>query len=227
MRIRCLQHVPFENAGAIADWARAEGHDWATVPVWEAALPTPDRFDWLIVMGGPMSVHDVARYPWLEAEQALLREALDRGRRVLGICLGAQLLATALGGVVSAARTPEIGWWPIAVTVAGADCPVTGWPPELTVFHWHGEQFDLPPGATSLARSEACPHQGFHLGPRVVGLQFHLEMLPQGIERLATACSDDLVPGPFVQQRERLAGTPAQRRQALAALHRLLGAMAT
>lgn len=226
MRIRCLQNVPFEGAGAIADWACAQGHDWASIPVWEAALPTPAQFDWLVVMGGPMSVHDVARHPWLEAEQALLHEAVNQGRRVLGICLGAQLLATALGGAVSAARTPEIGWWPIEVSAAGADSPVAAWPAALSVFHWHGEQFDLPPGATSLARSQACPHQGFHLGARVVGLQFHLEMLPAGIERLATACSEDLVPGPFVQTRDNLVGAPAQRRQALAALHQLLGAMA-
>lgn len=226
MRIRCLQHVPFENAGAIEDWARAHGHDWASVPVWEAALPTPAQFDWLIVMGGPMSVYDAAHHPWLDAERALLREAVDRGRRVLGICLGAQLLAEALGGVVSPARTPEIGWWPIEVTAAGADSPVAGWPAEMVVFHWHSEQFSLPPGATGLARSEACPQQGFHLGTHVVGLQFHLEMLPAGIDRLAAACSEDLVPGPFVQPRARLAGVPAQRHRALAALHQLLAAMA-
>ncbi len=117
MRIHSLQHVPFEGLGSIEAWARDRGHSLTVTRFWAGdALPPPGALDWLIVMGGPMSVHDEAERSWLKAEKRFLRAALDAGKRVLGICLGAQLLAEAMGARIARARAKEIGWFPVTLT---------------------------------------------------------------------------------------------------------------
>ncbi len=210
MRVHCLQHVPFEGLGSLGPWLEARGDRLTTTRFFEdARLPAADAVDWVIALGGPMSVNDEDRLPWLSAEKAFLREALALGRRILGICLGAQLLASACGAKVTRNREREIGWFPVSRTPEAAAHPVLGaLPPRLEVFHWHGETFELPEGALHGARSAACENQAFALGPRAVGLQFHLETTPEAAHALAVQCADELVPGAWVQTPEAMLADP-------------------
>jgi GMP synthase-like glutamine amidotransferase len=212
MHIQCLQHVPFEGPCGIGGWAAARGHRLAVTPLYAGVVPPrPADFDWLVVMGGPMGVGDEAQYPWLAAEKVLIREAIAAGKTVVGVCLGAQLIAEVLGGRVYRNREREIGWMPIQLTEAGRASPLFGFlPPVLPVFHWHGDTFDLPPGAVHLARSDACEHQAFLVGGRALGLQFHLESTAASVAGLCAECADELRPGPYVQTaRQMLAVGPA------------------
>jgi GMP synthase-like glutamine amidotransferase len=201
MRLYVIQHIAFEGPGAIAEWARERGHSMATTEQFEGGrLPKLDEFDFLVVMGGPMSANDDAKIPWLAAEKQLIAEALQRQKAILGVCLGAQLLAQVLGARVYRNREKEIGWFPIRLTPkAGGSGLFAGLPEELTVLHWHGETFDLPKGALHLAESDLCLNQAFELDGRVLGLQFHLEVQPQGLEKLIENSAADLEPGPAVQ----------------------------
>ncbi|HMO52715.1 MAG TPA: type 1 glutamine amidotransferase [Kiritimatiellia bacterium] len=199
-----LQHVSFEGPALIADLLAARGWGKRVVPLYKGApLPGVSDFDLLVVMGGPMSVNDEAEFPWLVAEKSLIREAIAADKAILGVCLGAQLIASALGARVYANAQKEIGWWPIepvAPNVAG----VFAFPPNLTVFHWHGETFDLPEGAVHLARSVACEHQAFQIGHRIIGLQFHLETTPESARLLIDNARHELAPAPFVQTESEL-----------------------
>jgi GMP synthase (glutamine-hydrolysing) len=208
MRLHVLQHVSFERPGSIGDWARDRGHDVTVTRLWEGdPLPTAGGFDRLVVMGGPMSVHDEPRLPWLAEEKRFLRGALERGARVLGICLGAQLLAEALGGRVVPARAKEIGWFPVALTPAAAAVPAfAGLPERWEVFHWHGETFDLPPGAVRLAGTEACPNQAFAHGRNVLALQFHPEATRHTVEALVEHAGHEIVDGPHIQSAPEMLG---------------------
>lgn len=185
-------------------------------------LPDPGAADLIIAMGGPMSVNDEERLPWLRPEKAFLREAIRRGTAVLGICLGAQLIASALGARVYPNTRKEIGWFPIE----GLESPGEAFrfPRQATVFHWHGETFDLPPGAVHLARSAACVNQAFQVGANVVGLQFHLEMTPESVDRILRHCRGEIVPGPHVQTESEMRGAPASTYQFA---NRLMGDLLT
>ena len=211
MRIQCLQHVPFEGPFGVADWADARGHTLAETPLYDGAEPPGQAaFDWLVIMGGPMGVGDTAEYPWLAAEQAFIRQSIDAGKTLVGVCLGAQLIAAALGARVYRNAHKEIGWLPIELTPDGQVSELFGWlPRSLQVFHWHGDTFDLPAGALLLAGSAACAHQAFLYDGRVLGLQFHLESTPESVAGITAVCADELVPGPYVQETARiLAATP-------------------
>ena len=209
MNIHCIQHVPFEGPGSIAPWADSGGHRLAITRLHAGeTLPEVEEVDLLVVLGGPMSVNDDARYPWLSEEKRYLNRVLARGISTLGICLGAQLLASVLGARVFANAQREIGWFPVEATPAATTSPLfAAFPPALPVFHWHGETFDLPSGATHLARSAACEHQAFSYGETVLGLQFHLETTPAAVADLISNCRDELQPGPYVQREEELRGS--------------------
>ena len=225
MLIHCLQHVPFEGPFGIADWAAARGHSLRVTPLYAAAAP-PELagFDWLVIMGGPMGVGDEARYPWLAVEKDLIRRSIAAGKILVGVCLGAQLLAEALGARVYPHREKEIGWMPITLTPAGQASPVFGFLPlSLPVFHWHGDTFDPPAGAVQLARSAACEQQAFLYEGRVLGLQFHLESTPESVAGICAACADELVPGPHGQTAaQMLTATPEDYARLKAALFGIL-----
>ena len=198
MNVQVLQHVPFEGIGSIERWlADRDAHTRYTRFYESSELPDPRQVDLVIAMGGPMSVNDEREHPWLASEKEFIRQSIGLGLPVIGICLGAQLIANALGARVYPGRHTEIGWFPVEAVAADGD--VFQLPDGLTAFHWHGETFDLPDGAVGLAKSEACDNQAFQIGRNVVGLQFHLETTPRSAAQLLQHCGHELVPGEFVQ----------------------------
>jgi len=210
MKVQVLQHAPFEGLGSIAPWLERHSADVRLVRLFAGdPIPPVDHVDLLIAMGGPMSVNDEADFPWLRAGKALVRDAMAAGLPVLGVCLGAQLIASACGARVYRNASREIGWFPIQAVPNAT--PAFGFPPEMSVFHWHGETFDLPAGAMHLARSEGCEHQAFQIGRTVIGLQFHLEMTEEGVAALIDNCRAELVPDRYVQTEEELRAAPTSR----------------
>ncbi|MBM5811933.1 MAG: type 1 glutamine amidotransferase [Gammaproteobacteria bacterium] len=217
-RAHCLQHVPFEGPGSIGPWLAAAGYELTTTRLWEApVLPDPCEPDFIVAMGGPMSVNDEAELPWLVAEKRFVREAIAAGKPVLGVCLGAQLIASALGASVYRNPEREIGWFDVQGVDPGAGASFR-FPPSSRVFHWHGETFDLPPGAIRLARSAACGNQAFQFGRSVIGLQFHLETTPESARALIGNCRTELQPATWVQSEAELLATPPAAYRAINAL---------
>lgn len=204
MRVHYLQHVPFEGLGSIAPWLKAAGYQVSATKLYESTmLPSQDKFDLLIIMGGPMSVNDEDRFPWLRTEKQFIRHSIESGKAVLGICLGAQLIASALGESVFPNRRKEIGWFPVSGEMTAKES-VFRFPASMEVFHWHGETFDLPEGAQLLASSEACQNQAFQFGRAVIGLQFHLETTPESAQAIVTNCREELLPSKYVQPEAKI-----------------------
>ena len=210
MRAHYFQHVPFEGLGSIEPWLKKSGFEITSTRFYESAkLPDLKTIDLLIVMGGPMSVNDEDRFPWLVAEKQFISNAIAKSKPVLGICLGAQLIANALGAGVYPNKVKEIGWFPIQ-GIESNDQSIFEFPESINVFHWHGETFDLPSGATLLAKSAVCEHQAFQFGKSVMALQFHLETTSVAAQALVTNCRDELIPVPFIQtEKEILSANPA------------------
>lgn len=241
MHIHWFQHVPFEGLGLIEPWLRARGHRITTTRFYAGELPGLDAAscDWLIVMGGPMNIYQHRYHPWLRDEKLAIRACIESGARVLGICLGAQLIADVLGGRVYQNPECEIGWMPIRANPESATHPLAFPAGESEVFHWHGDTFDLPPGAVLLASSETCRNQAFALGPvsgpahgsaRIIGLQFHLEMDESAIRNICQNCADELPPNvtasPSIHTAESILNrTHSLVPNATALLHHLLDRM--
>jgi GMP synthase-like glutamine amidotransferase len=206
MRIHYLQHVPFEDMAMIESWAQEKGHDISKTLLFEdEALPELEKFDWLVIMGGPMNIYEDDKYPWLAAEKIFIRGAIEDGKVVLGICLGAQLIADVLGGKVKRNDRREIGWHPVSLTPEGSRSEFFGVLPEKFVaLQWHGDTFEIPPGAAWTAKSEVCENQAFQCG-KAIGLQFHLESSMESIGDLIKNCSDELSGGgDYVQSEEEI-----------------------
>lgn len=208
MKLHYIQHVPFETLGLIEAWAREKDHTVTGTKVFEqAAFPALGDFDLAVVLGGPMGVYDERLYPWLSAEKAWIAAAIRQKKPLLGICLGAQLIAEAIGGKVRQNYYREIGWFPVELTEAAKQSRAfRGFPDRFMPFHWHGDTFELPDRAMRTASSKGCPNQAFVYEDYVVGLQFHLEMDEAGIGRMLKHGKDDLVQGAYVQKPEEMAG---------------------
>ena len=206
MQILSLMHVPFEDAANLGVWAAQRGHTVEAVHVYAGqALPAAGDVDGVFVMGGPMNIYEQAEHPWLAAEKCLLAECVEAGKILLGVCLGAQLLADVLGGKVMQNAQKEIGWYEVTRTEAAGRSPLADVLPErFWAFHWHGDTFAIPPGATLLASSQACANQAFLYGDRILGLQFHLEYTADSIEKMLTHCADELTDGPHIQPATRI-----------------------
>lgn len=204
MRMHYLQHAEFEPPAAILDWAHDREYAVTASHLYRGdPLPSVDSFDLLVIMGGPMSVTEENIYPWLIGEKELVRQAVRAGKAVLGVCLGAQMIAAALGARVYRAAEKEIGWFPVrrvAATGVGAELPE-----EFVPLHWHGETFDLPPGAVRLAETAAVPNQAFQVGVRVLGLQFHLEATAESVAALVKNCAGEINIGKYQQPAEQIA----------------------
>lgn len=211
MRVHYLQHVSFEGLGSIAAWCSRSSYSVSQTKLYNAeTLPQADEVDLLIILGGPMSVNDERLFPWLVEEKRFIARVIELGKPVLGICLGAQLIACALGARVYRNAAKEIGWFPVRA-VTGLEDSLFAFPNEIEVFHWHGETFDLPNGARLLASSEGCRNQAFQYGHKIVGLQFHLETTPDLLKSLVNNCGDELVDAPFIQSEDALLSTPMDR----------------
>lgn len=186
-KVWVLQHHPAENLGAIADALESAALAWQYVRVFDGhPLPADMKgAGGLIVMGGPEAVYQLDRYPYLRAEMALIESALKAGRPVLGVCLGSQLLAAALGADVRRAAHKEIGWYPVRLRAeAKDDRLLRGLPAEFVACHWHSDIFDLPAGAVALASSELTELQAFRHGDNAWGLLFHAEMTERVVAAL-------------------------------------------
>ena len=201
MRLHYFQHVSFEGLGSIEPWAKGMAYEITSTRLFaKDPFPNLDDIDWLIIMGGPMGIYEEDKYPWLSAEKHYIEQAVEQGKVVLGICLGAQLIADVLGAKVYPNKYKEIGWFPIQKTHETAESRLADFlPKEINAFHWHGDTFDIPTGAIHVAKSAACENQGFIYDDHVVALQFHLETMEQGAKALIANCEDDIIEGPFVQ----------------------------
>lgn len=207
MKVHVLQHAPFEGLASIAPaLAKRQAVISSTRFFENTALPPLQGLDLIIAMGGPMSVNDEAELPWLREEKHFIREAVQSGMPVLGVCLGAQLIASALGAPVYRNHQKEIGWFPVEAVYADGDR--FSFPEKLQAFHWHGETFDLPPGAAQLARSAACENQAFQVGRRTLALQFHLEVTPGAVRAFTDNCGAELQPAPSIQTAAELLSAP-------------------
>ncbi len=206
MKIHVLQHVPFENPGTILDWAKERHFSLGFTRFYvRDKLPEQDDFDLLIIMGGPMNLADTIKHPWLEQEKAFLKKTLASGKKMLGICLGAQLLAEILGTEVYPNDQKEIGWFPLQKNkTSGHEILNLFKEKNLFAFHWHGDTFDLPEDARLLFSSEAARNQAFVWKDRIFALQFHWEVKPKNVQLLLKNSVADLTDGPFVQQPEEM-----------------------
>ena len=195
MKVYALQHVATEPLGIIADALQARGVSAQYVRPYagEAVPRSLDDAAGLVVMGGPMGVYQQDEFPFLRDEIRLIERALGDGKPALGVCLGSQLLAAALGAEVRKGERKEIGWFAVSLTGEGRRDPLfANAPPRFTAYHWHGDVFDLPRGAAGLASSEQTRHQAFRFGANVYGLLFHLEATPQIVADMVTAFADEL-----------------------------------
>lgn len=187
IRIHALYHVDFEELSFIEQWADNRGHRITVTRFYENdPLPAQDSFDWLVVMGGPMSIHDESDFQWLADEKSFIQQSINDGKTVIGVCLGAQLIADSLGAKVAPSGIKEVGWLPIQLTEQGLAHPLLADLPrnKFTVFHWHGDGFECPKGATPIATSHTWANQGFiyqtpkhaELDTWVIGWQCHFEV---------------------------------------------------
>ena len=206
MRIHWLQHLPFEGLGSMGTYFRQNGDQSTSTHFYlDQPLPAIDDFDWLVIMGGFMSAYDDAKYSWLTPEKQFIRKAIDSGKVVIGVCLGAQLISACLGAKVYKNKYKEIGWFDITGTKEAqdtilADCLRQ----KLKVFHWHGDTFELPKGASLLASSAACKNQGFMIDSRVIGFQFHLETTFKTAKDLIEHCGNELDGSQYIQSEKEI-----------------------
>ena len=206
VNVHYFQHAESEGPGQIGLWATARGHTLSATR-WDLGGHAPDlaAVDFLVVMGGAMNIYEYRACPWLRDEKEAIQAALARGLPVLGICLGAQLIADVLGAKIYQNPEFELGWYPVRMSGAALATPgFTHFPAEFTPFHWHGDTFDLPPGATLLAGSDLCPRQAFASGPRVVGLQFHPEVTAESVRAFIDSEPQGLPSGRYVQTPEQI-----------------------
>ncbi len=206
LHIHYFQHVPFEDLGYIEIWCREQGHLLSSTKWFEnGSLPELFDIDWLIVMGGPMGVYDNDEFKWLDIEKQYIKQCIDAGKIVIGICLGAQLIASALGAKVYPNKEKEIGWFPVQLTETGKRSPwFNDFPNTFTVLHWHGDTFDLPEGAELLVKTNACVNQAFSWQTNVLALQFHFETTAPSLKNMIKNCGHELVEGDYIQSQADL-----------------------
>jgi GMP synthase-like glutamine amidotransferase len=224
MRIHYFQHVPFEGLGNIEDWIRTKNYEISATHFYAGdSLPKLSEIDLLIIMGGPMGAYDDKKYPWLAAEKKFIEAAIQAGKKVLGICLGAQLIASVLGAKVYPHIHKEIGWFPLRLTDEGREAEVfKGFSPELPAFHWHGDTFSFPAGAARLAETAACRNQAFSYGNDVIGLQFHLDVTRESVKQLIENCEAELVSAPYIQMPQQLLSSADEFEEIRKYMHKLL-----
>ncbi|MDH4200378.1 MAG: type 1 glutamine amidotransferase [Spirochaetia bacterium] len=200
MNFYCLTHVPFEGPENIQNWAWEHHHNFVTAKSYEYEFPDINSFDVLVSMGGPMSANDDSIYPWLVEEKKLIEKAISHNKKFIGICLGAQIAANVLGAQVKPNYEKEIGWFDVELTAEGrSHCKLVNVPDTFSVFHWHGETFDIPHKAIHLMQSAGCTNQGFIYNECVLGLQFHIELTSDGLITMMENSLEDMTSGKYIQ----------------------------
>ena len=204
MEILVFQHHPLEGLGTIQHWLDNHQASITYHKFFEDhSIPNIDDYDGLIIMGGPMSVNDEDEHPWITDAVKTIKRAIDGNKKVLGICLGAQLIAKSLGAIVKPNQHREIGLHPIS-PVKTSNTDVFNFPNPLNVIHWHSQTFDIPINANHIAQSKACSNQGFQIGKNVIGLQFHLELDKDSLKSLVQEFKDQLIQDQYVHNEGRI-----------------------
>lgn len=201
MRAHILQHTASTTPGTTIEWLESENIPFAITQFFKAdpKIPSLDSFDYLIICGGEMNVDEEDKYPWLRLEKKFIKSALEKNKKVVGLCLGGQLMAEALGAQVGKHKTWEVGWWPIELNLPASlkISPLN----ILTPFQFHGYSFETPKGAQCFANSKACENQAFLWGQNAIGFQFH----PESTKAWVIECSQEKLPsGPFVQSQQQM-----------------------
>jgi len=206
MHIHYFQHDHFEDLGYIGDWALAQGFSTSVTRFdLNPVLPEDHEYDWLVVLGGKMGVNDSAEYTWIDAEIKFIEQAVKLGKIVIGICLGSQLVASALRAKVFRNTEPEMGFWPVKVTDdARQDHVFKHFPNELTVMHMHFDTFELPADAVNMANSKITNCQAFRYGKNVFAFQFHFEVTPSNVDVFIKETAQEYVEGQFSQLPEEI-----------------------
>lgn len=206
INIHTFMHVPFEGLGCIEQWIKDNNHFASYTRFYDSyKLPDMDSIDWLIVMGGPMGVYDESIYSWMAEEKSFIRQAIESGKTVIGICLGSQLIAEVLGAKVYPNKQKEIGWFPIHLSeLAKANALFNGFENTFPVFHWHGDTFDLPAGSTHLISSDTTKNQAYLYNEKVLGLQFHFEVTEQTLKEMIDNGMNELLESDTVQSADQI-----------------------
>jgi len=199
LQFHCLQHKAFEGPDKIGEWIINNEYSLSFTKFYlNEPLPQHSDYDVLIVMGGPMGVYDESKYPWLIEEKKFLKEAISKNKKILGVCLGSQLLANVLGAKVYPNKEKEIGFFPIN-KIQSQSTLLSNFPENFIVFQWHGDTFDLPAGAKLLASSDVCKNQAFAYGNNVLALQFHFEVTETSIDEFLIQGKNEIVEKPYIQ----------------------------
>jgi GMP synthase (glutamine-hydrolysing) len=226
-RIHVLQHEPHEGPAAAGSVLLDLGAELTYTRFHDGRpdLPPVPSVDGLLIMGGSMNADEHSAYPWLSKEKDFIGRVIAAGKPVLGICLGAQIIARVLGAAVTRNIHREIGWFPVRRTVETQKNPLyDAFPDFFTAFHWHGDTFDIPPGAVRTFENDCTLNQGFHYGAKVCALQFHLESRPAEIMAFVEQERKTWTKGPFVQDPDDIIGASAfSRTQPL--LHSLVSGL--
>ncbi len=206
MRIHFIQHVSFETPGYLLNWAENHKYQVTFSNIFESpSFAQTNHFDVLVIMGGPMGVYEEQKYPWLKEEKHFIKKTIADNKKVLGICLGAQLVAEALGAKVYTHNQKEIGWWPVQkINHPETQSLTNHLPDKFVTFHWHGDTFDLPPGSKQLFTSQACAQQGFIQGRNTAAIQFHLEATDILIHQMIEHEREELGDAPYIQTEQKI-----------------------
>lgn len=203
MHIHFIQHMPFENPGSIADWAKEKNYTTSYTKIFEDAnFISIDSLDVLVIMGGVMGVYEEDKYEWMKAEKTFIKKSIEANKKVLGVCLGAQFIAEALGAKVFAHTKKEIGWF--EVEKVASHKLTENLPQMFTTFHWHGDTFTLPENTIQLFKTQACEQQGFVYNNYVAGLQFHMEAKEDLLNGMTEHERSELVKADYVQTEDEI-----------------------
>jgi len=206
MKALILKHISYENPGFIQDFFKQKNIEFKIVNIWQKRkLPDIKNFDIFVIMGGPMGVYDVDKYKWLLKEKKYIKSAVEKGKKIFGICLGAQLLAENFGAKIYKNKFKEIGWYPVKLTEdAKRHYLFNSIPDKFFTFHWHNDTFSIPKGSIRIASSDACENQGFVLGKNIIGLQFHPEITEKDLKLFLKYGSKELIKSNFIQGKKEI-----------------------
>lgn len=225
MNIHYLQHVPYEGIGFMREWIENKGYSVKGTQLYQDfdRFPSLEDFDFLIILGGSMNIYEEQEFPWIKKEKEFIQSAIEAKKMVLGICMGAQLIASILGAKVYKNEYEEIGWHRIYMkeNTGSRNKELSFFPNEFDVLQWHGDTFELPKGATLLAESKACKNQAFIMKDHVIALQFHLEFTKDIVKYVAQH-EEEISSGEFVQTLEAILQYEDKFLESKKVLHRLL-----